>query len=281
MRRTALLLGLTLIAACSGVSPYAISKGFVLSAEGLPIAYASSGAGNSTLVFIHGWSCDRRYWLRQARVFSVHHRVVLIDLPGHGESGDGRAEWTLEAYGEDVADVVEALELDNVVLVGHSMGAPVALEAARRLPRRVVGVVGVDSLHDADSEFDHGPLIRSLEQDFVTACGSFIRDFMFLPDADPEQVRSVVDAMCSADPAIALALMRRFPAYDLAAALAAVEVPVRVVNAARYPTNVEANRKYADFDAVTMDGVGHFPMLEEPREFNRRLADVVEGILDR
>jgi len=135
-----LLLAL-LTASCMGE----VTTGEVLSGDGVPIRYAVRGTGGPALVFVHGWSCDRTYWDAQVRHFAPRHRVVAIDLPGHGESGTGREEWTVEAFGGDVAAVVQHLGLEEVVLIGHSVGGFVVLEAARRIPDKVVGVVGVES----------------------------------------------------------------------------------------------------------------------------------------
>jgi pimeloyl-ACP methyl ester carboxylesterase len=77
------------------------------SADGVPISYEVHGTGEPTVVFIHGWSCDERYWREQMPVFAEQHRVVVIDLAGHGHSGLGRETYTTEAFGEDVKTVLD------------------------------------------------------------------------------------------------------------------------------------------------------------------------------
>src|SRR6187402_1218673 len=116
----------------------------VLASDGTPIAYESQGDGDIALVLVHGWSCDGSYWEPQVESLSRDFQVVTIDLAGHGESGEDRAAWTIASFGEDVAAVVNELELERVVLVGHSMGGDVILEAARRLLGRVMGLIWVD-----------------------------------------------------------------------------------------------------------------------------------------
>jgi pimeloyl-ACP methyl ester carboxylesterase len=78
--------------------------------------------------------------------------VVALDLAGYGQSGGGRKDWTMAAFGQDVVSVVEALGLKRVVLIGHSLGGPAVLEAARRMPGRVVGLVLVDSWVDFEGK---------------------------------------------------------------------------------------------------------------------------------
>lgn len=115
------------------------------SADGVPIAYEVQGSGEPTLVFIHGWSSDGRYWRWQLPYFSQNHRVITLDLAGHGHSGLGRDAYTMPAFGEDVKAVLDDLEVERAILIGHSMGGPVSVEAARLMPKGVIGIVSVDT----------------------------------------------------------------------------------------------------------------------------------------
>src|SRR5262249_7740442 len=116
-----------------------------ISADGVTIHYDVQGQGATALVFVHGWCCDRRYWDRQTAHFAPDYTVVWLDLAGHGTSGHDRTTWTIPAFGADIVAVVEQLGLAQVVLIGHSAGGLVVIEAARRLPTTVIGVVGVDT----------------------------------------------------------------------------------------------------------------------------------------
>src|SRR5438128_7790136 len=113
----------------------ATRDGTAHSTDGVPIHYTVSGAGEPALVFVHGWAIDGRYWDAQVPVFARTHRVVTLDLAGHGRSGRDRQDWTVAAFGQDVRAVVEALHLSKVVLIGHSMSGNVILEAARAMTR--------------------------------------------------------------------------------------------------------------------------------------------------
>ncbi|MEW6074495.1 MAG: alpha/beta hydrolase [Planctomycetota bacterium] len=253
------------------------------SSDGLPIAYDEQGRGDAALVFVHGWCCNRSFWAAQTSLFAADHRVVTLDLGGHGASGRARAEWKLESLARDVAAVVETLDLHRAVLVGHSMGGPVCLLAARLLPDRVAGVVGVDTLHDADFVYPEGmwdEVQAGLEADFAGFTRGFVAQ-MFPPDADPALQERVAATMSAADPAVGLALIRAMRGFDPQAALRACPAPVRCINAAgEMATDVAGNRAYApSFDAVTMSGVGHFLMMERPGEFNLHLAAVVRELL--
>jgi pimeloyl-ACP methyl ester carboxylesterase len=258
-----------------------VGPGTVAAPDGVEIAYTVSGEGAPAMVFIHGWMCDQGFWAAQVEEFSTTNTVITIDLPGHGLSGMDREGWPLMAFGGDVQAVVEHLDLTDIVLIGHSMGGPVVLEAARLMPTRTRGVIAVDSLQDADAKYDpdqFNGFLAAYEQDFAGTCLQFTSS-MFVESADPELVERVTSDMCDHSPEISIALLREFFSYELGPALAAVDVPVRYINAPMYPTNVEVNRTYQpDFDGVIMDGVGHFLMMEEPAEFNQLLRQVVEGL---
>jgi pimeloyl-ACP methyl ester carboxylesterase len=254
--------------------------------DGTPLAFDLRGTEGPFVVLIHGWRCDRALWLWTAADLARDHRVVCLDLAGHGESGAGHAEWSVEALAADVSRVVEALRIDRVVLVGHSMGGPVALAAARRLPGRVAGVVGVDTLHDAGFVLPKEAIEGAMAA-FDADPEKALRDFlpsMLAPGTDPALLDWIVARALLADDRATAALMRAFTGLDAAALLRDAGVPVRCVNAApgatpfAMPTAVETNRRYADFDAVLLQGVGHYPMIERPFEFAVRLREVLSGL---
>jgi len=249
--------------------------------DGLPVAYTAAGEGSGAVVLIHGWGGDRSVWSAQVENLAPDYRVVAIDLGGHGESGRAREAWTVAALARDVEAVLDELELASFVLVGHSMGGAVALEVARRMPHRTIGIVGVDTFLDFERrppEPAWSDLLAALDRDFDAACSRMVGS-MFLADADPDLVERVVRDTCDADPDVARALLRDLGAFDAAAAARAAGVPVRSIHSAANPTNVEANRRHAeDFDVVAMDGVGHFPMLERPAELNAHLRRMIEEL---
>ncbi len=247
----------------------------------VPIHFHAEGRGSPALVFVHCWSCDSSFWAKQAPVFAKSRRVVLVDLAGHGKSGGDRAAWTMKAFAGDVKTVVEELRLRRVVLVGHSMGGAVALEAARIMPERVVAVIGVDTLHDADERMTPEQLnafLAPFQADFRGATQQFVKT-LFGSEADPALVQKVADKMASAAPGPAIAMMKELQAYDVAGGLAAVRAPIRCINSDKFPTNVAANRKYAPgYDVAIVKGAGHFPHLEKPAEFNAILSRMLDEI---
>lgn len=255
-------------------------EGTAHAADGTPIHYLVDGSGEPTLVLIHGWSCDASYWDNQVPAFAATHRVVRVDLAGHGASGTQRARYTVQAFGEDVRAVVEHEKLEKTILVGHSMGGDVMLEAARLLPGKVLGLVAVDTLHDVTEKLDPKLLaewLGAMENDFPAFVQGFVRA-MFGKTADPALVEKVAADMASAPGAVARSAFAELFAYDEAAGLRAAGVPILAINGTTFPTNLAGNNRFAPFDVILQPTVGHFGMLEAPAELNRLLAEAVARI---
>jgi pimeloyl-ACP methyl ester carboxylesterase len=239
------------------------------------------GKGEPALVFVHCWTCDRHLWDAQVQAFAPRHRVVTLDLGGHGESGRDRKDWSIEAYGADVRAVVEKLDLGRVILIGHSMGGPVILEAARTMGGRVAALIPVDALTNVGEREKPEELeafLKPFEADYRSTTSKFLREYMFVAGTDAGLIERIVEKSSAAPPEIAVPSLRHAFLYDAAAALRATTVPIRALNADKFPTNLEAARRYApQFDAVIMKGVGHYPMLEDAARFNHLLREIVDG----
>jgi pimeloyl-ACP methyl ester carboxylesterase len=261
------------------------ARGVVAAPDGVEIVYEARGEGETTVVLVHCWACDRSFWREQIAPLAETRTVVALDLPGHGESGADREHWSVAGLAADLGSVLATLDLERVVLVGHSMGGPVALIAAAASPRRVIGVVLVDTIHDADLDWtreDADPVIAAFREDFEGANRQFV-PLLFPEGADPELVAWVPARANAADRAAMVGLMEDFPNVVQAEILAAAGVPVRAVNAAALgtmipATAVDTNRVYADYDAAILEGVGHYLMLEKPAEFSALLAAAIEEI---
>lgn len=254
----------------------------VPASDGVPIHYSVQGKGEPALVFIHCWSCSRQTWENQVPVFAGNHQVVAIDLPGHGESGQGRKKWTIESYADDVNTVITKLNLKRVILVGSSMGGPIALEATRRAPERVVAIIPVDTLHNVENKLPPEQLeavFKQFRADYKGATTGFLNQIFFSP-ATPVAVKErIIKEVTSRPPDVAIAILEGIFAYDPIPALREIKVPIRAINADLNPTNLEANRKYApQFDVVIVKGSGHYPMLENPQRFNALLAESIRNL---
>lgn len=278
-------LALGLATGATSPSTVASREGSARSFDGSEIHYRVEGRGDKghpALVFVHCWSCDGHYWDAQAAHFARHYQVVTLDLAGHGQSGKKRGDWTVASFGRDVEAVVLHLDLKRVVLIGHSMGGPVVLEATRRLSSRVAGLVPVDTLLDVEEKMTPDKIeeyLAPFTADYKAATDTFARGYMFTPTSPPALIDAIVREASAADPAVAIPALRNTWAYDAAAALDAVKVPIVAVNADKWPTNLAAARRHApQFDALLVTGVGHYLMREAPERFNTALEEALRRI---
>jgi pimeloyl-ACP methyl ester carboxylesterase len=252
--------------------------------DGVDIAYSvhTASAGSPTVVLVHGWAGNRTYWDRQVEHLRDRYQVVTVDLGGHGDSGLGRADWNLPAFGEDVVAVLDAVGAQRVVLVGHSMGGDAVVFAARQLGHRVAGIVWVDVLRSLGDEPVSPPdvvdgFVAPFREDFAAATEGFARS-LFPAGADPALVERVVRDMAAARRegtlgSLGHALNRHPP---IIAALAEITAPVVAINPDLGPTDADSLRQHR-IEAIVLDGVGHFLMLEDPDRFNAVLASTLES----
>jgi len=253
-----------------------------VSKDGTPISYEVFGTGEPALVFVHGWSCDARYWRSQVPVFSRKHRVMVLDLAGHGHSGTSHKRDIMKAFGEDVQAVTQAAGSSRVILIGHSMGGSVIAEAAALMPDRVIGLIGVDTLENITYPLTREALenmTAPMEKDFRTGCRQFVNG-MILPETNPDLREWILSDMAAAPPKIALSAMNEMLNQYITGRAAAVfekaRIPVVTVNGDLWPVNHEANRRHMlSFDAIVLKNADHFLMMTRPDAFNKALEKAV------
>lgn len=268
---------------CLAAFPAVAVEGTAVSKDGVPIAWTLRGNG-SPLVFVHGWSCDQSYWRGQVHHFAEHHTVVTVDVAGHGESGVGREDWTMASFGGDVAAVLEELDLEDAILIGHSMGGDVIVEAARQARDRVSGLVWVDTYRElgtprTDEEVE--AIMAPFREDLDGAMRELIAS-MFPADADPELVAWVIEDMTSAPREVRLGALHNAISFDreIPGLLQELRLPVVAINAGNQPTDVESMNRHG-VEVRVMPGAGHFLMMDDPQRFNTLLADTIASLAAR
>ncbi|MFH1029582.1 MAG: alpha/beta hydrolase [Pseudomonadota bacterium] len=252
----------------------------LLSHDDILLVCDCRGEGAPLLLFVHGWTCRRSYWLPQLLHFGTSHKVAAPDLPGHGDSaGGGRSRGGVVPFALDIVACAKALTANKVVLIGHSMGGAVALEAARLLGDSVAGVVLVDTF-----VIDYGGLPPEIvdaiavpfEADFPSAMAALVAGTATA--ATPPELRErLVREMSAADPAWALPVWRDLLSWSPTAAFEELRVPIHAINGALIPAS--ARERYAPFVTETIiPGAGHFLQMEDPAGFNRVLQSVLKRL---
>ena len=260
-----------------------VSYGEATSADGVTIRYEVRGRGEPTLVLVPGWTNSRAIFGQHPETLAKEHRVVALDLAGHGVSDANRADWSVEAFGQDIVAVADQLGLEDVVLVGFSMGGAVIIEAADQLGDRVAGLVFIDTIQDPDTFLAED---QALEQ-MVAAMRAnwndpaFVRAFAFTPEA-PD---SLIDYVIRIQPeeldeyqVTVLYAVHDWVGTEMNPTLASLDVPIAAINTTNEPTNVEALRRYdPGFTVDTMEGVGHAGiLLRRVDDFDARLLAIVD-----
>ncbi|WP_406733850.1 alpha/beta hydrolase [Vibrio scophthalmi] len=289
MKRLILRITLLVFIALGSVNAIAddamVKYGIALSHDGEQIAYGKSGSGDTALIFIHGWSLDSRLWQNQVSEFSKHYQVITMDLAGHGNSSFNREEYTMVAFAQDIKAIIDKEQLDSVILVGHSMAGGVIAEAAKLMPKRVKGIIGVDTSQNVAlpvSQSDLDAMTNPFEDDFQAGMTLFVQGS--LPkEVDSNLLYWVTQDMASAPPVAAINQFRHYLGQYVTGeahrVYESVNVRVILVNARLWPTDSEANKRHIkDYSIYYIEDSGHFPMLEQPEQFNNTLMQAIKSV---
>ena len=248
--------------------------------DGLKIHSAATGQGKQTIIFVHGWTCDSSSWAAQVPEFSRKYRVVTVDLPGHGQSdspADGK--FSMDLFARAVEAVRGEVGADKIVLVGHSMGAPVIRQYARLYPQRVAGLVAVDGPLDLRQFGRPGGGMPSMTgADGLKNREAMIRT-MFTPETPAPLQQQILTMMLHAPEATAAGAMDAM--FDPALRKDDVTpMPALAVYAGtNKPPNADTIKQVLPrYEAAQMAGTGHFLMMEKPDQFNRLLTTFLAKI---
>lgn len=250
-----------------------------------------TGSGSPPFVFVHGFACAHGDWQAQIDHFGGRHRVLACDLRGHGLTPGEPDECSIETFGADVAALLEAKDLRDTILVGHSMGCRVVLQAFLNAPHRVGALALVDGSYQGagltaqEAERATRTLIQT--EGYSNFARRLFSDMFLAPSA---QANAIVQRALELPEAIGAALFPRLARWDAAhtqAALARVNVPVLVIQCTylspeRNRVALEAGQSSPWLDLVRrvapgarieiITGAGHFPQLEAPARINTLLA---------
>ena len=271
----------------TAATPATVGEGtpqITLTPDSVHIDYRVWGHGEPAVILIHGWACDEGYWSNQVDALKARYTVVAVNLAGHGASESNRTQWTMENYGQDVAAVARRINNQQIVLVGHSMGADVALEAARLMGDRVIGIIAVDSLKSiglpAMTPKEIEAKVAPFRKSFIEATREHVSSNMFQKDADPAFVQKVAYDMSLEPPAVAIPSMESLWAMDFNTILPNIHVPIYAINSDLTPTDEARIRKTVPgFKADVLDHTGHFLMMEVPQRFNPVLLKDIDALV--
>jgi pimeloyl-ACP methyl ester carboxylesterase len=250
--------------------------------DGVRLHYKSLGLGATAVVFVHGWVSDLTVWREQLPVVDGRVRAIFLDLPGFGRSDKPDVAYSMNYFAGAVDAVLHAAGVERAVLVGHSMGTPVIRQYYRKFPAKVVGLVVVDGalrpfltdtmkIRAFVAQFEGPDFAANLERMFDGLSGSA---------ASPALKASLARMALATPQRVAVSAMRG--QLDLAIwKNDPIDVPVLAVMSpnpgwsADYVAYVKHLVPGVEYE--TLEGVGHFLMLERPEEFNALLLDFLRS----
>lgn len=259
------------------------------------------------VVLAHGFGCDQNMWRLTVPALAEEYRVVLFDYVGSG--GSDLSAWSeeryssLHGYAQDVVDVLEELDLDRAVFVGHSVSAMIGVLAAQAAPARIGTLVmiapspryidenagedstgggtGQEGYRGGFSAEDIDELLASLELNYLGWSSAMAPMIMGNPER-PELGQELTNSFCATDPDMARVFARTTFLSDSRADLAGVNVPTLILECAQdiiAPPEVGAyvHRAIPGSTLVTLDATGHCPQLSAPEATNAAITEFLAG----
>ena len=230
--------------------------------------FVRAGRGAPPLVFVHGFACTHADWRSQLDFFSRTNEVIACDLRGHGETPGRPHECTIAHYGGDVAALVNHLELNGCILIGHSMGTRVVLEANRLVPERVAGIVLVDGSRSGSGDPDAAEAAAraTIEKAGYPAFAEHLfRQMFFKPSPEADAIVARALRQSAQFGPLLWPSMARWDAAEMDAALAAVRAPLLAIQSTTRDAQLRRSPLKAGQSTPYLDLIrGAVPARESP-----------------
>jgi pimeloyl-ACP methyl ester carboxylesterase len=246
------------------------------------VHYLTAGEGQTVMVFVHGWSCNANFWREQVPAFADKARLILIDLPGHGQSDKPHTNYTMDFFASSVVEVLRHEHVRKAIFIGHSMGVSVICRVHAQAPGSVAALVDVDGylrtrkLPQEEAEKSIAPWRAA---DYRERVKEGVKAMFPIPGTEQLRDRVMSEMLATPQHVIVSIAESRWdpsqPAWDLEN----LKIPLLVMNTRNpiYTPEYEAYARSlsARTDYRTFEGVGHFMMLEKPAMFNSTLAEML------
>lgn len=246
------------------------------------LSYYDSEKGKITLLFIHGSFINKEYWENQISYFSPEYRVVALDLAGHGNSTRNRNEWTVRKFGDDIREIIYKLSLEKVILIGHSIGGDIMLEATNENSSSIIGIIGIDYFKNIGFELPQNiieQVITNLKTDFASTNEQYVRHALLTTKTNKAIESRVLANFKTMNPNVGIAMNEDFLNYSNreTCLLKNMDSKLYLINVNYSPTNEESLKQLVgdNYELKIMNGTCHFPMIENPKELNIMLEETV------
>jgi pimeloyl-ACP methyl ester carboxylesterase len=243
-----------------------------LQRAGVSLFYEEAGSGSPPVLLVHGWGCDHTFMAPQVAHFRRAHRVLAVDLRGHGQSDQPQQAYPIEGFADDLAWLCHELTLERPVVVGHSMGGAIALELAAQRPDVPSAIVLLDSAVFPAPGAWAGvqPVMAQLRTPgYREVLRQFIGEAFFLPTDDPQRRAHLIDAMLATPQHVLASAFEGIFRWDAAAAADRCQVPALYIAATRPRGDVgQFQQRCPHLVHGQVVSSGHFVQLEVPDQVN-------------
>ena len=246
--------------------------------DGAQLAFAESGSGRPIVVFVHGWQGDHTVWRDVIEALGPQVRALAVDLRGSGDSRDAAGPYRLERFAADLRELTNELELNPVVLVGHSMGATVALRFALDAPTMTRGLVLIAPVPASGGGYSPKgeAYLRATAGDPAAARNWLSRTFAGAPDK--AALERLCDAAAKSARNSALESFESWAHADFAEETREIQAPVLVI-APEDDAPDASERKVAALlpkvRHVVLADCAHYAIVEKPKEIASLIRDFV------
>jgi pimeloyl-ACP methyl ester carboxylesterase len=249
--------------------------------DGARVHYVNYGKGSEALVLIHGWTMNVDNWRDQIPVFAKGNRVIALDLPGHGRSDKPQITYSMELFARAVEAVMSDAKVKRAVLVGHSMGTPIARQFYRKYPEKTLAIVIVDGpLRPFGDQTMMAKFIAGFRAPNYQETVSKMFDGMFGPSLSAEGRERIKASLMNTPQHVVVGAMEGMADPSIWGE-DKINVPVLAIMAKNPFFGADIEQRYRgiapNMEFLMWDGVGHFIMMEKPKEFN----EAVVAFLDK
>jgi pimeloyl-ACP methyl ester carboxylesterase len=243
--------------------------------DGVDLFYEEAQGDAAPVLLVHGWCCDHTYFAPQFEHFANRgHRVVAVDLRGHGKSDKPHQPYTMQVFADDLAWMCERLELAKPVVVGHSMGGIVAFDLAARYPGLTSAVVMLDAAVVLPSAA-RAAIPAFLEElrgpGYREALRNYAANSLFIPTDDQERKVRILESMSSAPQHVVVSAFEGLRDYDPTEATGGLAIPAVYIAADELQPRSDMTRVHELAPQILYGktvGSGHFCQLEVPEQVN-------------
>lgn len=260
-----------------------------LERDGVRLAYTETeppsgrgGPAERELVFIHGWGAHKGFLRHQQDRFAPQYRTLAVDLRGHGDSEAPKTGYSVAQLASDVLWLMNQREFDRPVVIGHDLGAAVAVELACRAPERLPAVVALDGslVLSEESEYGARSISSGLQTShYVEALRNIVERDMFLTTDDAQVREWVTEQMRIVPQHVLVETMLARTQWDSDTAIRDCTVPTYYIASANSPANLHRLAQLSPGTALAMTPeVGHFHQLLAPSRVNTLIATFVHQL---